>query len=169
ATSAINASLTGHLVLTTLHANDSLRAVSRLLSMGVEPHLVGDSLAMSQAQRLVRRLCSYCKRPFIATPQIRELFDRQGMPLEKEQTTIFIASGCSECSGTGYTGRVALMEMTEMNTELSDLIERQATQTELRRVAMQGGFQTLYQEGLIHVLAGNTTLDELQKVSYTAY
>lgn len=169
ATSAINASLTGHLVLTTLHANDSLRAVSRLLSMGVEPHLVGDSLAMSQAQRLVRRLCSYCKRPFITTPQIRELFARQGMPLEKENTTIFIAGGCPECSGTGYSGRVALMEMTEMNTELSDLIERQATQTELRRAAMQTGFQTLYQEGLIHVLAGNTTLDEIQKVSYTAY
>ncbi|NLT70648.1 MAG: type II/IV secretion system protein [Verrucomicrobiaceae bacterium] len=169
ASSAINASQTGHLVLTTLHANDSLRAVSRLLSMGVEPHLVSDSLAMSQAQRLVRRLCNYCKRPFIATPRIRELFARQGMPLEKENTTIFIASGCSECSGTGYTGRVALMEMTEINTELSDLIERQATQTELRHAATRTGFQTLYQEGLIHVLAGNTTLDEIQKVSYTAY
>jgi len=91
------------------------------------------------------------------------------MPLEKENTTIFIGIGCPECSGTGYSGRVALMEMTEMNSELCDLIERQATQTELRRAAMQTGFQTLYQEGLIHVLAGNTTLDEIQKVSYTAY
>lgn len=169
ATSAINASLTGHLVLTTLHANDSLRAISRLLSMGVEPHLVADSLAMSQAQRLVRRLCSYCKRPFVPTPQIRELFTRQGMPIEKDSTPIFIAGGCAECSGTGYSGRVALMEMTEMNPELSDLIERQATQTELRQSARRTGFQTLYQEGLIHVLAGNTTLDEIQKVSYTAY
>ncbi len=169
ATSAINASLTGHLVLTTLHANDSLRAVSRLLSMGVEPHLVADSLAMSQAQRLVRKLCNYCKRPFTPTPQIRELFARQGMPFEKEGVPIFIASGCAECSGTGYSGRVALMEMTEMNTELADLIERQATQTELRSAARKTGFQTLYQEGLIHVLAGNTTLDEIQKVSYTAY
>jgi len=169
ATSAINASLTGHLVLTTLHANDSLRAISRLLSMGVEPHLVADSLAMSQAQRLVRKLCNYCKRPFVPTPQIRDLFARQGMALEKEGTPIFIAGGCQECSGTGYSGRVALMEMTEMNPELSDLIERQATQTELRAAARKTGFQTLYQEGLIHVLAGNTTLDEIQKVSYTAY
>ncbi len=169
ATSAINASLTGHLVLTTLHANDSLRAISRLLSMGVEPHLVADSLAMSQAQRLVRKLCSYCKRPFLPTPQIRELFARQGMPIEKENATIFIAGGCGECAGTGYSGRVALMEMTEMNNELSDLIEREATQTELRSAARKTGFQTLYQEGLVHVLAGNTTLDEIQKVSYTAY
>src|SRR5690606_37920305 len=135
ATSAINASLTGHLVLTTLHANDSLRAVSRLLSMGVEPHLVGASLAMSQAQRLVRKLCSYCKRPLTPTPQIRELFARQGLPLEKDGKPIFMASGCSECSGTGYTGRIALIEMTEMNTELADLVERQASQTELRAAA----------------------------------
>lgn len=137
--------------------------------MGVEPHLVADSLAMSQAQRLVRRLCSYCKRPFVPTPQIRDLFARQGMPIEKENATIFIASGCGECAGTGYSGRVALMEMTEMNTELSDLIEREATQTELRSAARKTGFQTLYQEGLVHVIAGNTTLDEIQKVSYTAY
>ncbi len=169
ATSAINASLTGHLVLTTLHANDSLRAISRLLSMGVEPHLVADSLAMSQAQRLVRRLCNYCKRPFAPTPQILDLFARQGLPFEKENTPIFLANGCAECSGTGYSGRVALMEMMEMNSELSDLIERQATQTELRQAARKTGFQTLYQEGLVHVLAGNTTLDEIQKVSYTAY
>jgi type II secretory ATPase GspE/PulE/Tfp pilus assembly ATPase PilB-like protein len=169
ATSAINASLTGHLVLTTLHANDSLRAISRLISMGVEPHLVADSLAMSQAQRLVRKLCNYCKKPFAPTPPIRELFARQGIPIEREGIPVFIASGCAECAGTGYSGRVALMEMTEINTELSDLIERQATQTELRTAARRTGFQTLYQEGLIHVLAGNTTLDEIQKVSYTAY
>lgn len=169
ATSAINASLTGHLVLTTRHANDSLRAVSRLLSMGVEPHLVADSLALSQAQRLVRKLCSYCKRPLTPTPQIRELFARQGLPLEKDGKPIFMASGCSECSGTGYTGRIALIEMTEMNTELADLVERQASQTELRAAARKSGYQTLYQEGLLQVLSGNTTLDEIQKVSYTAY
>lgn len=169
ATSAINASLTGHLVLTTLHANDSLRAVSRLLSMGVEPHLVGDSLAMSQAQRLVRRLCKYCKKPVAPTQQIRELFAHQGIPEDKHDTNIFAAIGCNECGGTGYTGRVALMEMTEMNAELSDLIERGGSQIELRKAAAKTGFQTLYQEGLIHVLEGNTTLEEIQKVSYTAF
>lgn len=169
ATSAINASLTGHLVLTTLHANDSLRAVSRLLSMGVEPHLVGDSLAMSQAQRLVRRLCNYCKRPATPSPQIIEIFNRQGIKLKSADTPIFMASGCDECSGSGYSGRVALMEMAEINAELSDLIERQAAQTDLKKAALKTGFQTLYQEGLTHVLAGNTTMDEIKKVSYTAF
>ncbi|MDF1862456.1 MAG: GspE/PulE family protein [Verrucomicrobiales bacterium] len=169
ATSAINASLTGHLVLTTLHANDSLRAISRLLSMGVEPHLVGDSLAMSQAQRLVRRLCSYCKKPVTATPQIHDLFRRQGIRLEKADPTLYFAAGCTECSGVGYSGRVALMEMAEINAEISDLIETGATQTELKKAALKTGFQTLYQEGLMHVLAGNTTLDEIKKVSYTAF
>lgn len=168
ASSAINASLTGHLVLTTLHANDSLRAISRLLSMDVEPHLVADSLAMSQAQRLVRRLCNYCKRPVQVDSKVRGHIESQGISLPHEHTTIFIASGCAECSGTGYSGRVALMEMTEINMELADLIERQAPQAELRVAARKTGFQTLYQEGLIHVLAGNTTLDEIQKVSYTA-
>lgn len=169
ANSAINASLTGHLVLTTLHANDSLRAISRLLSMGVEPHLVGDSLAMSQAQRLVRRLCNYCKKPVAPTPQILEMFARQGIRLEKPDQNIYIASGCDECNHTGYSGRVALMEMAEINAELSDLVERQAAQTDLKKAALKTGFQTLYQEGLTHVLAGNTTLDEIKKVSYTAF
>jgi len=168
ATSAINASLTGHLVLTTLHANDSLRAVSRLLSMGVEPHLVGDSLALTQAQRLVRRLCNYCKRPTPVTPDIQEMLQRQGVTRENEDSPIYTSVGCPECNGSGYSGRVALMEMAEVNTELSDLIEARATQSQLRQAALKTGYKTLYQEGLIHVLAGNTTLDEIKKVSYTA-
>src|SRR5690606_21521051 len=117
----------------------------------------------------VRKLCSYCKRPLTPTPQIRELFARQGLPLEKDGKPIFMASGCSECSGTGYTGRIALIEMTEMNTELADLVERQASQTELRAAARKSGYQTHYQESLLQVLSGDTTLDEIQKVSYTAY
>jgi len=169
ANSAINAALTGHLVLTTLHANDSLRAISRLLSMGVEPHLVGDSLAMSQAQRLVRRLCNYCKRPVAPSDEVQEVFYRQGIKRQSDADPIYKAIGCPECQGTGYTGRVALMEMCEINSEMADLIERQATQTELRKAGLKTGFQTLYQEGLTHVLAGNTTMDEIKKVSYTAF
>jgi len=169
ANSAINASLTGHLVLTTLHANDSLRAISRLLSMHVEPHLVADSLALSQAQRLMRRLCSYCKRPVTPNEQVREMFQRQGVAPSRAEHPIYMAAGCPECSGTGYNGRVALMEMVETNPEFADLIERGASQTELRKTALETGFKTLFQEGLTHVLAGNTTLEEIKKVSYTAY
>ncbi|MCB1093220.1 MAG: type II/IV secretion system protein, partial [Verrucomicrobiae bacterium] len=168
ANAAVNSALTGHLVLTTLHANDSLRAISRLLSMNVEPHLVADSLAMTQAQRLVRRLCNYCKRPYEAPADVQQLMYRQGVIQEPLREPIYMAVGCPECHSTGYRGRVALMEMLETNPEFTDLVERHAPQTELRAVALKTGFQTLYQEGLNQVLAGNTTLDEIAQVSYTA-
>ncbi len=169
ANAAVNAALTGHLVLTTLHANDSLRAISRLLSMGVEPHLVGDSLAMTQAQRLMRRLCNYCKRPLEPTPDILQIMQRQGITRPNDTDPIYVAVGCPECQGTGYRGRVALMEMCEINAELAELVERQAPQTELRNAALKTGFQTLYQEGLTQVLEGTTTMEEIKKVSYTAF
>ncbi|MBL9154796.1 MAG: type II/IV secretion system protein [Verrucomicrobiales bacterium] len=168
ANAAVNAALTGHLVLTTLHANDSLRAISRLLSMNVEPHLVADSIAMTQAQRLVRRLCNYCKRPYEAPADVQQMMYRQGVIQEALRDPIYMAVGCPECHGTGYRGRVALMEMLETNAEITDLIERHAPQTELRAAALRTGFQTLYQEGLVQTLAGNTTLDEIAQVSYTA-
>lgn len=168
ANAAVNSALTGHLVLTTLHANDSLRAVSRLLSMDVEPHLVADSIAMTQAQRLMRRLCNYCKRPYEATNQVQQLLHQQGIITEPIRDPIYMAVGCPECHGTGYRGRVALMEMLEINSELSDLIETGAPQQQLRAAAMKTGFRTLYQEGLVQVLSGNTTMEEIKKVSYTA-
>ncbi|MCB1229609.1 MAG: type II/IV secretion system protein [Verrucomicrobiae bacterium] len=168
ANAAVNSALTGHLVLTTLHANDSLRAISRLLSMNVEPHLVADSLAMTQAQRLMRRLCNYCKRPYEATPQIQQLLHQQGIIQEPIRDPLYMSVGCPECHGTGYTGRLALMEMLEVNSEIADLVERGAPQNEMRIAALKTGFRTLYQEGLVQVLAGNTTIDEIKKVSYTA-
>lgn len=79
-----------------------------------------------------------------------------------------MAVGCPECQGTGYSGRLALMELLEINTELCDLVEREAPQTELRTAALKTGFRSLYQEGLVQVIAGNTTLEEINKVSYTA-
>jgi type II secretory ATPase GspE/PulE/Tfp pilus assembly ATPase PilB-like protein len=168
ATAAINASLTGHLVLTTLHANDSLRAVSRLLSMGVEKYLVADSLALSQAQRLVRRLCGYCKRPEQADQEFVDLLGRQGLYTGPITNPLYRAVGCDECHGTGYTGRVALMELCEVSTELRDLIEEGAPLSSMRAVAFKNGFLSLYQEGLSQVLGGHTTLDEIKCLSYTA-
>lgn len=168
ANAAINASLTGHLVLTTLHANDSLRAVSRLLSMGVEKYLVSDSLALSQAQRLVRRLCNYCKRPVAASNEVQAMMARQGAITQPVTSPIYETVGCSECHGTGYSGRIALMELCEVNSELRDLIEQGAPQSALRVVALKSGFRTLYQEGLSQVISGHTTLEEIRCLSYTA-
>jgi len=168
AQAAVNASLTGHLVLTTLHANDSIRAVSRLLSMGVEKYLVADSLALSQAQRLVRRLCGYCKRPVAATPEMQEHMFKQGVISAPIDQPVYEKCGCQECHGTGYSGRVALMELCETTDDMRDLIEQAAPQSAMRAVAMKSGFRSLYQEGLGQVLAGLTTLDEIRCLSYTA-
>ncbi len=169
ATAAVNSALTGHLVLTTLHANDSLRAISRLLSMGVEAHLLSDSLALTQAQRLVRKLCNYCKRPMQAPEALQEMMARQGVISEPLKEPIYGPVGCPECHNTGYSGRIALMELCEITPEISDLIEREAPMNELRAAARRNGFRSLFQEGLIQVLTGRTTMDEIKRVSYTAY
>ncbi len=168
ASAAVNAALTGHLVLTTLHANDSLRAVSRLISMGVAPYLLADSLALSQAQRLVRRLCPHCKRPAEITEEMRERFGRNGVVVAGDQSLFYLPGGCPECAETGYAGRVALMEMCEVGGEISDMIARNAPQSEMRKVANREGVLSLYQEGLIQVLGGQTTLEEIACLSYTA-
>jgi type II secretory ATPase GspE/PulE/Tfp pilus assembly ATPase PilB-like protein len=168
AQAAINASLTGHLVLTTLHANDSIRAVSRLLSMGVEKYLVADSLALSQAQRLVRRLCGYCKRQVPASQETQEHMFKQGVITAPLTQPLFEKVGCQECHSTGYSGRVALMELCETNDEMRDLIEEAAPQSAMRAAALKNGFRTLYQEGLTQVLAGHTTLEEIRCLAYTA-
>lgn len=168
ANSAVNAALTGHLVLTTLHANDSLRAVSRLISMGIPPYLLADSLALSQAQRLVRRLCTYCKRPVQLTPDIRAIFSANRVTIPPEVQTIFEKNGCTECRESGYTGRMALMEMCPSDNVLADLIGANAPQSEMRKHAFKKGVLTLYQEGLAQVLNGNTSLEEISCLSYTA-
>ena len=169
AQAAVNAALTGHLVLTTLHANDCMRAVSRLLSMGVPSFLLADSLAMSQAQRLVRRLCNYCKRPVAASSAVQRILAKQGMIQAPLVTPIYEANGCPECNNSGFHGRVALMEMSLISPKLQDLIAADAPQSEMRKVAVQGGLLTLYQEGLNEVMAGTTTLKEISPLSYTSH
>ena len=168
ANSAVNAALTGHLVLTTLHANDSLRAVSRLISMGIAPYLLADSLALSQAQRLVRRLCTYCKHAVPITPDVRTIFAANRVAIPPEMQFIYEKHGCPECHEAGYTGRMALMEMCPSDNALADMISRNAPQSEMRKLAFKKGVLTLYQEGLQQVLNGNTSLEEISCLSYTA-
>lgn len=170
AQASINAALTGHLVFTTLHANDSLRAVSRLMSMGVETYLLSDALCLSQAQRLVRRLCAYCKTPTPISAEIGDYLARNGVLKDGKvpTTPIYNKGGCPECNNTGYSGRVALMEMCMIDQELQALIARGAPMPDLRKAALKTGLLSLYQEGLTHVIAGNTTLEEIACLSYTA-
>ena len=167
ASAAVNAALTGHLVLTTLHANDCLRAVSRFISMGVPPYLLADSLALSQAQRLVRRLCGQCKRMAPLTPSQRRLFAVNKVSLPDDITHLYEAAGCPECRETGYRGRIALMEICPIGHELADLIAVNAPQGEMRKIATTQGLRTLYQEGLQSVAEGYTSLDEIKCLAYT--
>jgi type II secretory ATPase GspE/PulE/Tfp pilus assembly ATPase PilB-like protein len=167
ASAAVNAALTGHLVLTTLHANDCLRAVSRFISMGVPPYLLADSLALTQAQRLVRRLCAQCKRMEPISNQQRQLFAVNHVALPADVTHLYEAQGCPECRETGYRGRLALMEMCPIDHTLSELISINAPQGEMRKIASARGMRTLYQEGLQQAAEGNTSLEEIKCLSYT--
>lgn len=167
ASAAVNAALTGHLVLTTLHANDCLRAVSRFISMGVPPYLLADSLALTQAQRLVRRLCNQCKATAPVTPEQRRLFELNKVELPRELEHLFEAQGCPECRETGYRGRLALMEMCPIDHTLADLISVNAPQGEMRKIASARGMRTLYQEGLAQVAEGSTSLEEIKCLAYT--
>lgn len=168
ANAAVTSAMTGHLVLTTLHANDSLRAISRLLSMGVPNYLLSDSLVLSQAQRLVRRLCNYCKRPVAMTDEILEPMVRYGIADSSNTTPVYTKVGCDECHHTGYKGRVALMEITEINQEIKDMISEDAPMREIRKNARQNGLLSLYQEGLVQVLQGATTIEEIKGLAYGA-
>jgi len=168
ASAAVNAALTGHLVLTTLHANDCLRAVSRFISMGVPPYLLADSLALSQAQRLVRRLCPQCKSLVPMSARQRAMFAANKVPAPPDVTHLYEAQGCQECRETGYKGRIALMELCPFNSELADLVAVNAPQGEMRKIASREGLRTLYQEGLQQVLEGETSMDEIKCLAYTA-
>jgi len=116
----------------------------------------------------VRRLCTYCKKPAIIGPEVREIFRCNRIAIPREVEVIYNKSGCPECHETGYMGRLALMELCAADNELSDLIARVAPLSEMRRAGFNKGMLTLYQEGLQHVLLGNTSLEEISCLSYTA-
>ena len=159
---AIEASLTGHLVLTTLHTNDAPSVVTRLTEMGIEPFLVGSALECATGQRLARRLCSSCKRP--ATPRPGELEAVRFSVPDGVETTLFEAVGCTSCAGTGYRGRLALHEVMAMSPELGELTARRATSEELRRVALDQGMRSLRDNGWLRVAEGVTTVAEVLRV-----
>jgi len=163
---AIQASLTGHLVLSTLHTNDAPSSVTRLVDMGVEPFLVSATLIGALAQRLGRRICDNCKEQ-IETPaeSIRTLgYQPQS---ETEVVPLWRGRGCDKCRNTGYKGRIGIYEMMTVNEEIADLVVRRAPVSEVRNAARANGMKTLKEDGLRKMLAGITTPDELQRVVFT--
>lgn len=151
----VQASLTGHLVLSTLHTNDSIGAVMRLVDMGIEPYLAASCIIGTVAQRLARRLCPHC-RERVEPPAVMA---RQGL------TQAYRPVGCSECSGTGYRGRLGLYEQFIMNEELQEAIVEGAPASKLREIARRGGFRTLWEIGLAAVSEGKTSPEELVRVA----
>ena len=156
---AVKAALTGHLVFSTLHTNDAPSTINRLMNMGIEPFLVGSSVNLICAQRLVRRICSECKEAHPVPPQALEEI---GFAADVAKTlTPQKGSGCDQCNNTGYKGRVGLYEVMDLNDELRELILVGASAPELRRRAMEGGMITLRGSGLRKIQEGVTTVDEV--------
>ena len=153
---AIRAALTGLLVFSTLHTNDAASTVPRLLNMGVEPFLVASSIVGIVAQRLVRRICEFCREP--ATPDPR-LARRMTIP----EGNFFKGAGCSNCDTTGYRGRVAISEVLLMNERIRKAIMDQATASEIRTLASEAGMITMFEDGLQRAAEGLTTLEEVAR------
>lgn len=166
AETAVQASLTGHLVLSTLHTNDAPSAVTRLVDMGVEPFLISASVIGVLAQRLGRRICQNCKEPY--KPPM-EALRRINFPLEAlEDVVLYRGRGCEQCRHTGYVGRVGIYELMLMNEEIQDLIVRRAPLSEVKRAALAGGMKSLKMDGFQKVIEGITTVEEVMRVVFTA-
>jgi len=161
---AIQSSLTGHLVFSTLHTNDSAGAVTRLLDLGVEPYLVSSSLIGVMAQRLVRKVCPDCKRQYEPSPhELREL--GLGDVQSSGGHTFFIGSGCDKCFQTGYRGRTGVYELMLINPEIQDLIYKRESAGAIKRASLDAGLQSLRMDGARKVLDGTTTISEVLRVT----
>ncbi len=158
---AIQAALTGHLVLSTLHTNDSISAINRMADMGIEPYLISGSLIAIEAQRLVRKICPNCKKSVeIPDHVINEL--QEFLP---EKYQFFKGSGCKECQGTGYIGREMISEVLRVDDTLTSMIAREASKAELTQEALKQGFVSMIQDGVNKAVEGKTTIDEVLRVA----
>ncbi|MEK6784293.1 MAG: type II secretion system ATPase GspE [Nitrospirota bacterium] len=158
---AIHASLTGHLVFSTLHTNDAASAATRLIDMGIEPFLVASSVVAVLAQRLLRRICPDCKRPY--APSDEELSRLDVAP--GSTVTLYRGAGCAACSQTGYRGRIGIFELMVLNDDIRRLIGSKADSTAIKHAAITNGMVTLKQEGAQRVLQGQTTLEEVMRIT----
>jgi len=158
---AAQASLTGHVVFTTLHTNDAPSSIARLLDMGIEPFLITATLEGIVAQRLIRRICTNCKTHF--EPSEAQLMELKLLPADVKGKKFFYGRGCSRCNGTGYKGRIGIFEIMVFNDEIRDLVMNQASTAVLRAAAQKNGMTLLRENGLKAIYNGITTIDEVAK------
>lgn len=167
ATIAVNAALTGHLLLSTFHANDAETAIPRLIDMGVEPFLVASTLELIVAQRLVRKICENCRVSVTLTREdIRQLSPHLPRYFTKDSETVYRGKGCDVCGGIGYKGRTAIFEFIRVTQEIQDLILQHPSSQQIFEIAKkQPGFHTLFEDGVERVKSGATTIEELIRVA----
>ncbi|MCF8037199.1 MAG: type II secretion system ATPase GspE [Desulfobacteraceae bacterium] len=159
----VQSALTGHLVFSTLHTNDSASAITRLVDLGIEPFLISSSVIAVIAQRLVRVLCHECREPY--TPDAASL-ERLGLdPETARQSVLYRATGCSKCFHSGYRGRVGIYEILELNSSLQNLVLKTYDSHRIKNEAVRFGMTTLYQDGIAKVLKGVTTIEEVLRVT----
>lgn len=159
---AVKASITGHLVVSTLHTNSSASTITRLEDMGVEPYLIADSVIGVIAQRLVRRLCPKCKKSRMATEVDLEAL---GLPEDRE-AVVYEPVGCHMCNNTGYYGRIGVYEIMEITPELKEIISKHGNANEIKEVALQQGMRTLHMSAAKYVLSGVTSISEMKRISF---
>jgi general secretion pathway protein E len=163
---AIRAALTGHLVFSTVHTNDSASTVTRLIDIGIEPYLVSSSLLLVIAQRLLRTLCPHCKE--LTTPDQQMLYHLEDLRLKLDQFPdgkLMIGKGCDECFHSGYSGRTAIYEVMPIDTAIQEQIVNKATASAIKRGALERGLKTLRMDGVEKLLQGQTTPDEVLRVT----
>jgi len=163
---SIEAALTGHFVLSTLHTNDAPGALTRLNEMGVEPFLTGSAVTGVLAQRLARKLCSHCCEMY--TPSVEELIKARVSPdiaAQSDGMIFYRKRGCPRCNQTGYKGRIGIFQLLAMSEALETLAAQKASREELERAAMEEGMRTLWDDGIAKVAAGLTSIEELARVT----
>jgi type IV pilus assembly protein PilB len=160
---AVQAALTGHIVLSTLHTNDAPSSVIRLIDMGIEPFLISSSVIGIIAQRLVRRICPKCKKEIKITPDVEKILD--GYEINSNEVTLYRGEGCPYCKNTGYKGRVAIFELMVISENIRDLISKNASTGKLREAAIKEGMCLLKDDGIKKVCEGTTTIDEVLRVA----
>jgi len=167
ARTAVQAALTGHLLISTLHTNDAVGAVARLKDLGVPPFLLAQSLIGIMAQRLVRRVCPHCAQPTTLTPDELNLLGAP-LPLLPAGVRIAKGAGCPRCRGTGYWGRTGAFEIVNMNNELREYISRGASHGQLLDSARRGGTRTLREAAVRKLAMGLTSFDEVVRMTSVA-
>ena len=165
---AIQAALTGHLVLSTLHTNDAPSTVTRLVDMGVEPFLISSSVIASLSQRLARLICEDCKEPYKPRPDLLLGFGFDPDAPENKDHVFYQGKGCENCRQTGFRGRIGIFELMTMNQEIAELIVKRASAGQIKEAALAAGMVTLQKDGFRKVLNGVTTIEELTRIVFTA-